>query len=128
MANELDKLEAVFGAIAKITSGDESPALENVRCPKCRAFDFIPVADLYAEAAGRIEESPDAANQIRVGGLSDARIVTMLAPPKRGSALIIPLLVAIPLGAVAFYLYRRYGETAGQFAAVGAGVATFVVL
>src|SRR5215216_3350717 len=128
MAGELDKVEAIFGAIAKITSGDESPALGNARCPKCRASDFIQVTDLYSEAVGRLEESPESADQSRVGGLSDAQIVRKLAPPKRRSALVIPLLVAIPLGAVAFYIYRRYGDTAGQFSAIVAGVATIVVL
>jgi hypothetical protein len=128
MAGELDKFEAMFGAIAKMTSGDESPALGNSRCPKCRASDFIQVTDLYSEAVGRIEESPESADQVRVGGMSDAQIVTKLAPPQRGSAILIPLLVAIPLGAAAFFLWRRYGDTAGQFAAIGVGVVTVGLL
>ena len=128
MAGELDKVEAIFGAIAKITSDDESPALGNARCPKCRASDFIQVTDLYSEAVGRVEESPESATQVLVGGLSNGQIVRRLAPPKRRSALVIPLLVALPLAAVAFYVYRRYGESPGQFAAIGAGVVTVIVL
>ena len=128
MPDELEKFEAVFGAIAKITSGDESPALGNARCPKCRASDFIEVPELYSEAVGRIEESPESADQIHVGGMSDARIVRRLAPPTRRSPYIVPLLFAVPLGAAAFYLQRRYGGTVGQLAIIGAVVVTIVVL
>src|SRR5437868_4215270 len=98
MAGELDKFEAVFGAIARMT-GDESPALGDARCPKCHASDFVQVPDLYTEAVGRLEESPQSADEIRVGGMSDAQILRKFAPPQRGSALIVPILVAIPLAA-----------------------------
>ena len=72
MAGELEKFEAVFGAISKMT-GDEDPTLGNARCPKCRASDFVQVTDLYTETVGRVEESPESADQIRVGGMTDAQ-------------------------------------------------------
>jgi hypothetical protein len=129
MANDkLDQFEAIFGAIAKITAGDTSSGLEDARCPKCHASDFAEVVDLYSEAAGRVDESPDAAGQVAVAGLTNEEIIKRFAPPQRGSAIVIPLLVAAPLAAIAYYVFLRFGENAGLFAGIGAGVITVATL
>jgi hypothetical protein len=129
MANDkLDQFEAIFGAIAKITSGDPGSGLEDARCPKCHSSDFAEVVDLYSEAAGRVEESPDAAGQVLVAGLTNAEILSRFAPPQRGSAIVIPLLVAAPLAAISYYVFTRFGENAGIFAGLGTGVITVGML
>ncbi|HEY9227095.1 MAG TPA: hypothetical protein VIP11_10640, partial [Gemmatimonadaceae bacterium] len=126
--DKLSQFEAIFGAISKIASGDEGGALLDARCPKCGASDFVEVVDLYSEAADRVAESPESAGVVHVGGLTDEEIVRRFAPPQRKSALVTPLFIAIPLAAAAFYVYRRFGETPGQFAGMGAGIITVAVL
>ena len=128
MPDKIDQFEAVFGAIAKITSGDENPALADARCPKCRASDFVQVADLFYEAAGQIEASPDAADKILVAEMTNERIVKKFAPPERRSPLITPILVAIPLGLIALVVRRLFSPDAGLFTAVGAAVIVLGVL
>src|SRR5215468_2428582 len=117
MPDRIDQFEAVFGAIAKLTSGDE-PGLGDARCPKCRASDFAQLADVFYEAAGQIEASPEAADTVLVAGMTNERIVRRFAPPERRSALITPILVAIPLGLIALVVRNRFGTDAGLFTAV----------
>jgi hypothetical protein len=128
MPNKIDQFEAVFGAIAKITSGDESPVLADARCPKCRASDFVQLADVFYEAAEQIEASPDAAGTVLVAGLTNEQIVKKFAPPERRSPLITPILVAIPLTLIALLVRGRFGSDPGLFTAVGGGVIVVGVL
>src|SRR5262249_30705874 len=102
--------------------------LGDARCPKCGKSDFIRVSDLYSEVVVRIEENPASANEVHVGGWKDGRIAARLKPPRRKSAVGRMLLVAIPLGAGAYYVYRRFGDSLGQLAIVVAIVATVIVL
>lgn len=123
----LERFEAMLGAISKITSGDEG--LVGARCPQCGASNFAKVSDLFDEARGRLEEQQDgSAGVVREGGMTDRQIVEKFRPPQRRSALGRAIAVAVPLSAVAFYLYRRFGETAGQFSAAAALIATAIVL
>lgn len=128
MSDKIDQFEAVVGAIAKITSGDENPALGDARCPKCRASDFVQVADVFYESAGQIELSPDAAGTVLVAGLTNEQIVNKFGPPERRSPLIMPILVAIPLALIALLVRNRFGSDPGLFTAVGGGVIVLGVL
>ena len=128
MPNKIDQFEAVFGAIARISSGDENPALADALCPKCRASDFAQVLELFYEAAGQIEASPAAADTVLVAGMTNEQIVKKFAPPERRSPLITPLLVSIPLGLIALWVRSRFGNDAGLFTAVGGGVIVIGVL
>ena len=128
MPDKIDQFEAVFGAIAKITSGDQNPVLVDARCPKCRASDFVQVADLFYEAAGQIEVSPDAAGTVLVAGLTNEQIVKKFRPPERRSPLITPILVAMPLALIALFVRNRFGADPGLFTAVGGGVIVLGVL
>jgi hypothetical protein len=128
MQDKIDQFEAVFGAIARITSGDENPALGDARCPSCRASDFVQVVDVFYEAAGQLEASPAAADKILVAGMTNEHIVRKLAPPERRSPLITPILVAIPLGLIALVVRSRFNPDAGLFTAVGAAVIVVGVL
>jgi len=127
--DDIQRIEAMFGAISKIAAGEEiDTGLGDARCPKCGKSNFIRVSDLYSEAVGRIEENPAKANEVHVGGLSDMRIVEKLKPPRRKSAAGRVLLVGIPLGAGAYYVYRRFGDSLGQLAIVVAIVVTVITL
>jgi len=127
MANDgLERFEAALGAISKITSEDRE--LVGARCPKCGASDFAKISDLFAEAAGRLDEQPGSAGSVREGGMTDALIVEKFRPPERKSAAGLVLAVAVPLSAVCFYLYRRFGDLVGQSAIAAAAVVTVIVL
>jgi hypothetical protein len=127
MADEsLERFEAALGAIAKITSEGDSE-LVGARCPKCEASDFARVADLFAEAVDRIEENPDSAKAVGVGGLTDLQIVQKFRPPRRKSPVPLVIATAIPLGAGAFYLYQHYSDTIGQAAIIAAIVIVVMV-
>ncbi|MGH7617552.1 MAG: hypothetical protein ACREPM_10020 [Gemmatimonadaceae bacterium] len=129
MAGEdLQRIEAMFGAISKIASGEEVNDLFDARCPKCNASSFIQLSDLFSEAVGRIEQHPDQANAVHVGGVSDITIVGKFKPPRRKSAGPLVAAVAIPLGAAAYYVYTRFGDSPGQLAIVVASIATVIVL
>jgi len=128
MPNRIDQFEAVFGAIAKLTSGDENPALGDARCPKCRASDFVQVVDVFYEAAGQIEASPEAAGTVLVAGMTNEQIVKKLGPPARRSPLITPILVAIPFALIALGVRSRFGADPGLFTAVGSAVIILGVL
>jgi hypothetical protein len=127
MDRDLERLEAALGAVAKIT-GDVDADLIGARCPKCDASDFVHVPDVYSDAVGRLEEHPDAADVVQVGGLTDRQIVGKLSPPRRKSVVPIVIGVAVPLGAAAAYLYRRFGDTPGQFAILVAIITVVIVL
>jgi len=123
MANEEKWLEGVLGAAA----GEEPPPdMTDARCPKCNAQDFARISDLYTESVIRIE-SGESTNAKVAGGLTDMQIVREFAPPTRGSALVAALLFAVPLGAAAYFIYRRFGDNIGQIAAVAAIVITVAI-
>lgn len=126
MDRELRQLEAALGAVAKIT-GDVEADLFGARCPKCDASDFANVPDVFSDAVGRLEEHPDEADVVRVGGLTDRQIVGKLFPPRRKSVVGIVIAVAVPLGAAAAYLYSRFGDTPGQFAILVAIITVVIV-
>ena len=117
-------LENVLGA--KIES--DQPDIRDARCPKCGAADFVQISDLYGESVVRLEEGGEPSPTVRIGGMTDAQIVREFAPPTRKSAALMMLIVAIPLGAAAFYANRRFGSNVGQIAFVVAGVVTIATL
>lgn len=119
--DELRQFEAVLGAIGKMTSDMDVGSLVDAKCPKCGASDFVAVVDLFDIAARRAEEG-EPSNVPREGGLTDEQIMRKFAPPmKKGIALRV-LIVAIPLLAAGGWIYHRYGDNAGEFALIGAGV------
>ena len=127
--DEIQRIEAVFGALSKIAAGEEPDAeLHGARCPRCGKSEFARASDLYSEAAARIQEQPAEADAPRVGGLSDRAIISRLAPPQRKSPALRVLVVALPLGAGAAFAYFRLGDTIGQLAIGVAIVVTVVVL
>lgn len=127
--DEIERIEAVFGALSRITSGEEPDSgLHDARCPKCGKSDFARVADLYWEAAARLQEEPAAADAPRLAGLGDRQLVARLSPPQRKSAALSVSIVAIPLAALAAFVYLRLGDTIGQIAIGLAIVITVVVL
>ena len=115
--------EKVLGGLG---GADEHVDMRDARCPKCNASDFVNVPDLYVEARVRKEESAPA--ETHAGGITDDQILRKLGPPRRRSALGVALLVAVPLGAAAAYVFIRLGSVAGQFAAMAAAVITIIVL
>ena len=129
--DELERLEAIFGAVSRSLSGggeDEDDGLTGARCPKCEASSFVRVSELYEDAVRRLDQHGDAADVVREGGRTNLQIVERLGPPQRRSARTIVIAVAVPLGAVAFYLYRRFGDTIGQASIAIAVVVTLIVL
>jgi hypothetical protein len=130
MANDdIERIEAVFGAISKIAAGEEAqPELGDAKCPRCGGQAFAHVPDVYSEAVARIEVDPKSASAVHIGGLTDLEIVKKLRPERRKSAALPTLIAAIPLAAAATYTYWRFGDSAGQLAIMGAIVLTLVVL
>lgn len=126
--DKLRQVEAILGAVSKITSDEVDGELLDARCPRCNWSGFAQVTDLYSDALGRIEEDPAQADVMRDGGMTNAQMVEEFKPPVRKSPTLRVLATAILLGAPAYYVYQRFGETPGQFAFIGAGVATVVVL
>ena len=127
--DEIRRIEAVFGAISRIAGGEEADSeLRDARCPKCGKSDFARLSDIYSEAAGRLQDDPAEATAVRVAGFSDAQIVGKFRPPERKSPALTVALVAVPMGAVAAYLYTRFGEGLGQLAIGVAVVVTVIVL
>ena len=117
-------LENVLGGKADA----DAPDIRDARCPKCGASDFVAISDLYSDSLVRLEDGESSpAEQPR--GMTDAQIVREFAAPRRKSAPITTLIVALPIAAAAFYVYRRFPGTIGQTAAIVAGVlviATFL--
>jgi hypothetical protein len=125
--DQLQWLHAAVNAVSKLDSDDDHNPLRDARCPKCNASAFVNAADLYYESAGRLEDAPNAPEVVRTGGMTDAQIVRRLRPPKRKSALRVSLLVAIPLGAAGYYVFRRFGPDIGEFAWVAGFLVTLIV-
>ena len=127
--DEIRRIEAVFGAISRIAGGEEPESeLRDARCPKCGKSDFTRLSDIYSEAVGRLQADPAEATVARVAGLSDAQIVEKFRPPERKSAALTVALVAVPMGAVAAFLYKRFGAEIGELAIGVAIVVTVIVL
>ena len=127
--DEIQRIEAVFGAISRIAAGEEPESeLRDARCPKCGKSDFAHVPDVYSEAVARLEENPAEADVARIGGRSDAQLVARFRPPQRRSAALRVLSVAVPLGGIAAFVYLRFGATLGQIAIGVAVVVTVIVL
>jgi hypothetical protein len=116
--------ENVLGAASKNEQGD----MQGARCPKCNGADFVKISDLFAESAGRLGENAEARGAARAGGLTDEQIVRKFAPPRQSSAMGAALAVGVPLGAIAFYVYRRFGDNAGQLSILVTLVVTAIVL
>lgn len=125
--DELKWIEAALGAVSKLNADEDHDDMRDARCPKCDASSFVSISDLYAQSVGRLEKQPDSASTVRDGGMTDMQIVRKFAPPGRSSALGVTIAVAIPLGAGAFYSYRRFGENLGQIAIAVAAVVTVIV-
>jgi hypothetical protein len=100
--------------------------MRDARCPKCNAADFVNMPDLYVEALGRREEGTPAVTH--AGGITDEQILRKFGPPRRRSALVVALVAAVPLVAIAVYVFYRFGSNWGQTALVAAGVLTIIVL
>jgi hypothetical protein len=125
--DELERFQGMLGALSSGLSGREDDGLTGARCPKCEASSFIKVSELYDNAVRRLSEDSDAAAVVREGGRTDSQIVEGLGPPERRSARVVVFAVAVPLGGVAFYLYRRFGGTIGQAGIAGALIITLIV-
>ena len=127
--DEIQRIEAVFGALSRITSGEEPDSgLSDARCPKCGQADFARVSDLYWEVVARFQEEPGNADVARIAGFSDRQLVARLSPPQKKSPALTVAIVAIPLGALAALAYLRLGDVVGQLAIGIAIVITVVVL
>ena len=127
--DEIRKIEAVMGAFAKITAGDEpETGLGDARCPRCGKANFAPASSLYYEVVARLEERPEDGDVPRLAGLSDRELASRLAPPRRASAAPRVLLVALPLAGIAAFVYVRVGQAIAQFVIAAAIVITLVVL
>jgi len=123
--DELRWIEAALGAVSKLNADEAVDDLRDARCPKCRESDFVAVSDLFSESVARLADNPDSA--LTVGGMTDRQIAAKFRPPRRTSAIGTTLLVAIPLGAAAYYGYRRLGGDVGQIGIAAAIVVTVVV-
>ena len=126
--DDIERIEAVFGAISRIASGEEPDAeLHDARCPKCGGSSFARVSDLYSESVTRLQTNPEEANVVRIAGLSYLAIVAKLGPPRQKSAAMRVLVVGIPLVAIAVFVYKRFGDAIGELAIAAAIVLTIVV-
>lgn len=127
--DEFDKIEKVFGALSKMSLGDDAPdAMTDARCPKCGASNFVNVPDLFDAAVIRRESPGDDAGSVREGGLTDAEILSRFSPPTRRSAAGRAIAAAIPLGVVVFFVLQRYGSLIGELAGFGAAIIVIMVL
>jgi len=123
--DRLEWLHAAVNAVSKLDSDEHD--LRDARCPKCNASAFVNAADLYYESLGHVEDAPNAPPVVRAGGMTDAQIVRRLGPPNRKSALRVGVLVAVPLAAAGFYVFRRFGANLGEFTLVGGFLITLTV-
>lgn len=117
--------ENVLGAAS---NSDQAADMSDARCPKCNASDFVKIADVYVESLGRLEEGAEPSDAERIAGLTDAQILQKFGPPRQKSALVVALMVGVPLAGIAYYVYHRFGDIAGQSSFVVVGVLTLVVL
>jgi DNA-directed RNA polymerase subunit RPC12/RpoP len=114
-ADGLENFEAILGALANMSEKDTT--LSDARCPKCNNTEFVKVQDLFYEAIRRAEdEGPNVA--VGPNGMSAGDVIANHAPPRHRSATLRVVLVTIPVAVAAFFVYRRFGTTAGQFALV----------
>jgi hypothetical protein len=128
--DELERFEAVMGALSKSLAGEDDDELTGARCPKCDASSFARVSGLYEDTVRRLSEASGngaVENVAREGGRTDSEIVERLAPPRRRSALGRVIAVAAPLSVAAFYVYRRFGASIGQAAIVATLVISLIV-
>jgi hypothetical protein len=125
--DELGKFEAVFGALSKMTSGEEDNTLGDARCPKCNASSFVKVSELYEGATFR-RELGEPNTTPGDAGLTDEKILSRFAPPPRRSAVTRAVVVAVPLGVAVGYVFKRFGADVGEGAAIGAVVIVIIVL
>jgi hypothetical protein len=125
--DELERFEAMLGALSSGLSGGGDDGLTGARCPKCEASSFARVSELYDDAVRRLGEPGADADVDREGGRTDRQIVETLSPPRRRSARGTVIAVAVPLALTAAYLYRRFGDTVGQGSIVVAVVVTLIV-
>jgi hypothetical protein len=116
--DELARLEAALAAAAKIVP-DDNGDIEDARCPNCKGSDFAKVSDLYSEAVRRVGEDPEAADVPRAIGMTYRQILERFRPPQRTSVLGVVGVTTVILGAIAYIVMRRFGDTAGQLAAAG---------
>lgn len=127
--DEFEKIEKVFGALSRMSLGDEAPNdMADARCPKCGASSFINIPDLYDAAVIRRETPDDDAGAVREGGLTDAEILSRFSPPTRRSAAGRAIAVAIPLGVVVYFVLQRYGSLVGELAGFAAAIIVIMVL
>jgi hypothetical protein len=124
MADELQWIEAAMGAVSKISGEVEEDELIGARCPKCEATSFAKISDLFIDAVGRIEENPDDAKVVNTGGMTNIEIVQRFPPPRKKSPTLLIIALVIPLGALDYYVYRRFGDLPAQ----GAGMASVILL
>jgi hypothetical protein len=116
------EFEAVLGALSKMTDDAPVDDLIDARCPKCQASSFIKISDLYDEARARAEEPDESPDTPRDAGLTDAQILARFAPPQRRSPATRIASAAVILGAIAYLVYRAFGDTPGQLTGAGAAV------
>jgi len=126
--DDIERIEAVFGAISRIASGEEPDSgLHDARCPKCGGSNFARVSDLYSDAVTRLQTNPEEARVARIAGMSDLQVVAKLGPPRPKSAVMRVIAFGVPLIAIAVFVYRRFGDAIGEFAIAAAIVVMIVV-
>src|SRR5215471_3666267 len=100
--DDIERIEAVFGAISRIASGEEPDSgLHDARCPKCGGSNFARVSDLYSDAVTRLQTNPEEARVARIAGMSDLQVVAKLGPPRPKSAVMRVIAIGVPLIAIA---------------------------
>jgi energy-converting hydrogenase Eha subunit E len=125
----LDGFESILGAFSGLSkrNDDGETSLADARCPTCKASDFIAASDLYLDAIRRVEISGTASTP-GPGGMTDREILGRFSPPTRRSPIVRALLVALPLAAGSFLIFRHFGTNAGELAAMASIVVVSAVL
>jgi len=121
----LDGFEAMIGAFANL--GEREPGLGDARCPKCDARDFVKVEELFDAAVRRSEIEGSVSTTPGIGGLSDEQVIVKFRPPRRKGATVRTIVITIPVAIAAFFVYRRFGEVAGEFAIAATLVTALMV-
>lgn len=122
-ADQPNPIEAILGALRD--PDDTNPGLGDARCPNCHASDFVKASDLFAEAVRHIETTGDASS-MGPGGSTYGALVDKVRPPRRRSAAVRAIVVAIPLALACVWVFRRFGSLAGQGAGMAAAVITVI--
>jgi len=115
----------MLGAFANL--GEKEAGLGDARCPKCDARDFVKVEDLFDTVVRRSEIAGSVSATPGIAGLSDEQILVKFRPPRRRSAVARTILVLAIVGVGAYFVYRRFGEVAGEFAIAATLVIAFMV-